>query len=195
MGPVEASLVHNYDDIRRKFFPPSHAQKQTRSEAEMLAKIHELQIAYVSVSNRLSTEEKNHLSTIKRLELLEDLIRPEFLDEDNPPPKIISIFSIMQLVCKTEGISTSDARSMRRTADVCRIRHIIYYLASTLTLLSLPQIGRLVGKRDHTTVFHGREKIKRLRASQPELDAKLKWYEQTLTGTADGSDNASHPAG
>ena len=195
MGPVEASLVEKYDDIHRRLFPTPKVQEQRRTESELLAKIHDLQVAYASVASRLSTEQKKLEEATKRIEFIEELVKPEFLDENNPPPKLITINAILFLVCKTELASKQDVCGMRRTKDICRIRQLVYYLAGTLTLSSLPQIGRMLGNRDHTPVLHGRNKIAHLRASQPDLDAKLKWYEQALTGTADGSDNASHPAG
>ena len=53
MGPVEAGLVHNYDDIRRKFFRPAPSKKHT--ESEYLAEIHELK-SELSTSQKLICE-------------------------------------------------------------------------------------------------------------------------------------------
>ena len=195
MGPVEASLVEKYDDIHRRLFPTPKVQEQRRTESELLAKIHDLQIAYASVVSKLSTEKKASEDLDKRLTFMEKLFKPEFLDETNPPLKIITVHSILRLVSKTEKVTKADLISPRRTMPITRYRQIVCYLAGTLTFCSLPQIGRLLGNRDHTTVLHAKTKIAHLRASQPDLDTKLKWYEQALTGTADGSDNASHPAG
>jgi chromosomal replication initiator protein len=52
--------------------------------------------------------------------------------------------------------------SSRRTANVVRPRQIAMYLAKTLTLRSLPEIGRRFGGRDHTTVLHAVRKIEHL---------------------------------
>jgi chromosomal replication initiator protein len=52
--------------------------------------------------------------------------------------------------------------SSRRTANVVRPRQIAMYLAKTLTLRSLPEIGRRFGGRDHTTVLHAVRKIETL---------------------------------
>lgn len=187
MGPAEAGLVHKYDDIHRKFFPAPEVVKQRRTEAELLAKIHDLQIAYASVANKLSTEQKYSTELDKRLTFMEKLFKPEFLDEKNPPNKIITVHSIIRLVCKIEKVPRADMVSARRTSYLSNARHLVYYLAGTLTHCSLPQIGRLLGDRDHTTIMHGRDKIARLRTSQPDLDAKLKWYEKALTGEPDGN--------
>jgi chromosomal replication initiator protein len=45
---------------------------------------------------------------------------------------------------------------------VVRPRQIAMYLAKTLTLRSLPEIGRRFGGRDHTTVLHAVRKIENL---------------------------------
>jgi chromosomal replication initiator protein len=45
---------------------------------------------------------------------------------------------------------------------VVRPRQVAMYLAKTLTLRSLPEIGRRFGGRDHTTVLHAVRKIENL---------------------------------
>ena len=45
-----------------------------------------------------------------------------------------------------------------RTKNVVRARHEAFYLIRKLLGLSLPQIGRIFGDRDHTTVLHGIKK-------------------------------------
>ena len=187
MGPVEASLVEKYDDLHRKFYPTPQVQAQRRTEADLLAKIHDLQLAYASVVSKLSTEHKASEDLNKRLTFMEKLFKPEFLDESNPPLKIITVHSIIRLVAKTEKVTKADLISPRRTMPITYYRQIVCYLAGTLTCCSLPQIGRLLGDRDHTTVLHAKTKIANQRLLEPDLDAKLKWYEQALTGVANGN--------
>jgi chromosomal replication initiator protein len=56
------------------------------------------------------------------------------------------------------------------------------YLAKTLTLRSLPEIGRRFGGRDHTTVLHAVRKISGERQQLTELNQQLHVLEQTLKG-------------
>ncbi|MBU6437896.1 MAG: chromosomal replication initiator protein DnaA, partial [Betaproteobacteria bacterium] len=56
------------------------------------------------------------------------------------------------------------------------------YLAKTLTLRSLPEIGRRFGGRDHTTVLHAVRKIGDERQRDAELNRQLHVLEQTLKG-------------
>jgi chromosomal replication initiator protein len=84
-----------------------------------------------------------------------DLIR-------TPDQKRIKIEDIQRTVARHFNVSRSDMLSSRRTANVVRPRQIAMYLAKTLTLRSLPEIGRRFGGRDHTTVLHAVRKIEGL---------------------------------
>lgn len=66
---------------------------------------------------------------------------------------------ILSVATQHFGMSRTDLRSQRRTADVVLARQIIMYLMKSITLRSLPDIGRRMGGRDHTTVLHAVRKI------------------------------------
>ncbi len=85
-------------------------------------------------------------------EVIRDLIRPS-------DPRRIRVEDILRIVAKHYSVTRSDLLSSRRTANVVRPRQIAMYLAKTLTLRSLPEIGRRFGGRDHTTVLHAVRKI------------------------------------
>ncbi len=86
---------------------------------------------------------------------MRDLIRPA-------EPKRVKIEDIQRIVGRQYNISRADLLSSRRTANVVRPRQVAMYLAKTLTLRSLPEIGRRFGGRDHTTVLHAVRKIEGL---------------------------------
>jgi chromosomal replication initiation ATPase DnaA len=46
-----------------------------------------------------------------------------------------------------------------RTASPTNARHVFFYLTRKHTKLTLPVIGRMAGRRDHSTVLSGAEKI------------------------------------
>jgi chromosomal replication initiation ATPase DnaA len=52
--------------------------------------------------------------------------------------------------------------SRRHSKNVVLARHIAMYLSKELTARSFPDIGRMFGNRDHTTVLHAVRKIMRL---------------------------------
>ena len=84
-------------------------------------------------------------------------------------PKRIKIEDIQRVVARQYNVSRSDLLSSRRTANVVRPRQVAMYLAKTLTLRSLPEIGRRFGGRDHTTVMHADRKIRQLMAERRSI--------------------------
>jgi chromosomal replication initiator protein len=108
--------------------------------------------------NRLLAHNKltGHPITMEMAErAVRDLIRPQ-------EPKRVKIEDIQRIVARQYNVSRADLLSSRRTANVVRPRQIAMYLAKTLTLRSLPEIGRRFGGRDHTTVLHAVRKIENL---------------------------------
>jgi chromosomal replication initiator protein len=61
---------------------------------------------------------------------------------------------IQQRVCTAFGISRAELVGSTRVATPLRARQVAIYLTRELTDLSLPQIGRLYGGRDHSTVLN-----------------------------------------
>ncbi len=54
------------------------------------------------------------------------------------------------------------------------------YLAKTLTLRSLPEIGRRFGGRDHTTVLHAVRKIENLIGNDTSLADEIDGLKRML---------------
>jgi chromosomal replication initiator protein len=104
---------------------------------------------------------------------LRDLVRPLEL-------KRVRIEDIQRIVARHYNVSRSDLLSSRRTANVVRPRQIAMYLAKTLTLRSLPEIGRRFGGRDHTTVLHAVRKIEGLIGKDNALAAEIETLKSQL---------------
>ena len=73
--------------------------------------------------------------------------------------QVPTIAQIKREVAHYYGILQIDLSSARRTANVTKPRQMAIYLSRTLTLNSLPQIGRQFGDRDHTTCLHAVRKV------------------------------------
>ncbi len=95
-------------------------------------------------------------------------------------PKRIKIEDIQRVVARQYNVSRSDLLSSRRTANVVRPRQVAMYLAKTLTLRSLPEIGRRFGGRDHTTVLHAVRKIEALVAKDVALSEEVESLKRQL---------------
>lgn len=88
-------------------------------------------------------------------------------------PKYPLVKTILAVTAKHYKIPVIDLVSSRRAAVFCGPRHVAMYLAKQLTPKSYPEIGRLFGGRDHTTVLHAARKIAKQRAEDPELSETL----------------------
>ena len=79
--------------------------------------------------------------------------------------KTVTIENIQKTVAEYYKIRLSDLSGKSRTRSVARPRQLAMALAKDLTSKSLPEIGKVFGGRDHTTVLHACRKIKELRES------------------------------
>jgi chromosomal replication initiator protein len=89
-----------------------------------------------------------------------------------------SVEEIQQRVAEAFGISRAELVGSSRAATPLRARQVAIFLTRDLTDLSLPQIGRLYGGRDHTTVLNS---LRRVEASLDE-DAELAEKVRELRG-------------
>ena len=60
------------------------------------------------------------------------------------------------------GFTYQEIIGPRRKAHIVRARQSAMYIAKIHTIKSFPEIGRIFGKRDHTTVLHGVRRAKAL---------------------------------
>jgi chromosomal replication initiator protein len=81
----------------------------------------------------------------------------------------ITVERIQQVVADFYMLTIDDLKSKNRKKDLVNARHIAMYLTRTLTDLSLPNIGRSFGGRDHASVLHATTKI----TDRIETDARL----------------------
>lgn len=73
--------------------------------------------------------------------------------------------SIVRRICWATGVNHSEILSGRRNKRVAFARQAIMYWACRRTAMSLPEIGRRLGGKDHTTVLHGKSVYPKKRAA------------------------------
>ena len=86
-------------------------------------------------------------------EVLKDLLKES--------KKLITTDFIQRCVAEEFGISLHELKTRRRNKNIVLPRQVAMYLSRELTELSLPEIGTFFGGKDHTTVLHSYNKIKR----------------------------------
>jgi chromosomal replication initiator protein len=84
-----------------------------------------------------------------------------------------SVEEIQQRVAGSFGISRAELVGSTRAATPVRARQVAIYLTRELTDLSLPQIGRLYGGRDHSTVLSSIRRVEARVAEDAPLAARV----------------------
>jgi chromosomal replication initiator protein len=90
---------------------------------------------------------------------------------------------ILSATAAAFAVNVSDLEGPSRRQPLARARQVAMYICRELTDLSLPKIGQLFGGRDHTTVLHGVNTVKRLMQSDPDLFQRVTALLQSLRKT------------
>jgi chromosomal replication initiator protein len=89
------------------------------------------------------------------------------------PQKNISVKNVVDKVAEFYGIDEDSIYEKTRRREVVRPRQVIMYLLREDFNISYPTIGSKLGGRDHTTVIHSCEKIKREVLEDSELSKDI----------------------
>lgn len=136
------------DDVTR--FLASLGSSNIRELEGYLARI----IAVSSLSNKEIT-----LSMVK--DTLKDIMKDNKI-------KVITIDMVQKAVASFFNISVADLKSKRRLRNFVVPRQIAMYFARECCKSSFPEIGTAFGNKDHSTVIHAVNKVKKLIEKDPE---------------------------
>ena len=106
-------------------------------------------------------------------EALKDIIYPD-------KPKEITPSLIIDVVAEHFGVTPEDITSKRRNSEFVQPRQVVMYLCRDLTDASLSGIGKILGKKDHTTVIHGINKINEEIVNNEELRNKIETIKKKI---------------
>jgi chromosomal replication initiator protein len=99
-------------------------------------------------------------------------------------PRRITPQMILDAVSDSYGFSVAAICGPSRTRPLTTARQVAMYLTRELTEYSYPAIGRVFGKRDHTTVIHAVEKISQQMAERrPIYEQVTELIQQIRVGT------------
>jgi len=99
------------------------------------------------------TQLKNRKLTINEIK---DLIR-----NTSKPKKMISVNDLIKIVSDFFNIEIDSIKDKTRRKEVVRPRQITMYILREDFNISFPTIGEKLGGRDHTTVIHSCEKVRK----------------------------------
>jgi len=97
--------------------------------------------------------------------ILQDLI-----EEDEKP---VTTDLIQKTVCEHYALKLSDMKAKKRTKEVALPRQIAMYLSKQLTNLSLSDIGKNFGGKDHATVIYACKQIEEKRAKDEAFNRMI----------------------
>jgi chromosomal replication initiator protein len=97
------------------------------------------------------------------------------------PRKKIDIRTIQRAAAQHFDIPVDSLKAKTRVSRVVLARQVAIYLARELTDLSLVQIGKQFGGRDHSTILHACKKIERETEADPALKRKLQTIRSELS--------------
>lgn len=80
---------------------------------------------------------------------------------------------VQQIVANNYNISVDDLKSKKRNASIAIPRQIAMYICRIVVGETLPKIGLAFGGKDHTTVMHSVDKIKKEISVNSQLEAEI----------------------
>lgn len=96
----------------------------------------------------------------------------EHLTKTAPVVKLSDIESVSAIYF---GLSPGDLHTSRKTRTIALSRGVAMWLARKHTTMSYPEIGRLMGNKNHSTVILARAKMDRIL----QADANVRWNTPT----------------
>jgi chromosomal replication initiator protein len=114
------------------------------------------------------------------LETATEALKDHLTAKDRPA---VTMTFIRDIVAAHFKLSVEDLCSRKRTAAIVMPRQISMYLCRKIMDVSLPEVGKFFGGRDHTTVIHSCDKI----ANELEMDEKLRLVVDELEDKINGA--------
>ncbi len=87
---------------------------------------------------------------------------------------------VINTICTYFNLTQKELTGPKRQKELVLPRHITMFILSEQLNLTVERIGQILGGRDHTTVMHGRDKIKQLINNDREVQRILVEVKQRL---------------
>ncbi len=100
------------------------------------------------------------------LDMAKNVLKDMILDEDRP----ITIDRILRVVSDFYGVRLQDLKSKKKTKEIVTARQVAMYLCRQLTDLSLGDIGKGIGGKDHATVIYACRQVENRKLSDESFN-------------------------
>lgn len=108
---------------------------------------------------------KNLLPTVENISPL--------LNQQSRITSIKSPKQVISIICDYFDLNLKDLTGPKRQKELVLPRHMAMYILSEEFNLTVEKVGDMLGGRDHTTVMHGRDKMKNLIQNNREVQGIL----------------------
>jgi chromosomal replication initiator protein len=98
----------------------------------------------------------------------------DYIEDTNSNKKALTLSYIVDVVAEHYELTSQEIFSKNRTAKIAYPRHIAIYLCKKYLDMSLTEIGKSFGGRDHTTIINSINRIEKEIKSDPILDDNIK---------------------
>ena len=104
----------------------------------------------------------------------------KFLGQSAKKPLTTDPKQVLSTICSFFNIALKDLTGPKRQKELVLPRHIAMYILSEELKLTVEKIGQVLGGRDHTTVMHARDKMKKLVSTDREVQRVFIEVKQNL---------------
>jgi len=98
----------------------------------------------------------------------------------NPAAAKIDVTDIQREVAKEFDVPVESLRGKRRTSNIAFARQVGMFLTKNLTAMTLVEIGKSFGNRDHSTVLYGIDKISNIVRTDCQLEKRIEQIDTRL---------------
>jgi chromosomal replication initiator protein len=104
------------------------------------------------------------------------------------PRQRTTVMEIIEAAATEFGVGKDEILARDRRPNVAMARQVAMYVARELTSHSLPEIGRHIGGRNHTTVLHAVNRVRTAIGTNPSIDTAVDNLLRQLKPRTDGRD-------
>ncbi len=126
-------------------------------------------------------------ASLKHREVSIDLAREALADKMQHPDTeagfstpVPSVDRVQEVVARRWGVTPEGLRSKSRTKSLTVPRQVAMYLARDLLTMQLVEIGQAFGGRDHSTVIHSLDKVRREMKEDRKFRDRVEFARQEL---------------
>ena len=126
-------------------------------------------------------------ASLKHREVSIDLAREALADKMQHPDTetgfstpVPSVDRVQEVVARRWGVTPEGLRSKARTKSLTVPRQVAMYLARDLLTMQLVEIGQAFGGRDHSTVIHSLDKVRREMKEDRKFRDRVEFARQEL---------------